>query len=62
MKVQEKISSEKIRETLDGLSEGLKPIIDHLDVASLTQEDKDILLAELDKLEAKALEVKQAFA
>ncbi|MFT4758591.1 MAG: hypothetical protein ACI9LN_000552 [Saprospiraceae bacterium] len=55
---KEKISTVLIDETLAGISEGLKPIIDDLDVDSLSEAQKDNLLEKLGALEKKALEIK----
>ena len=58
MKTKQKLSDELITETLDGLSEGLKPIIDNFDGSKLNKADRIEISQLLDELEAKALEVK----
>ena len=60
MKAKEKISTALIDETLAGISEGLKPIINDLDIDKLNDVQKDNLLEKLGELEAKALEIKRA--
>lgn len=60
MKAKEKISTALIDETLAGISEGLKPIINDLDIDKLNDAQKDNLLEKLGELEAKALEIKRA--
>lgn len=59
MKAQTKISQAEIKAVMDDFSNGLKPIIDNLDMNKLTHSEKKELLDELNKLEAKALEVKE---
>ena len=59
MKAQTKISQVEIKAIMDDFSNGLKPIINNLDVDKLTHSEKEELLEELNKLEAKALEVKE---
>lgn len=59
MKAQTKISQSEIQAVMDDFSNGLKPIIDNLDVDKLTYSEKEELLEELKKLEEKALEVKR---
>lgn len=58
--MKEKISTALIDETLAGISEGLKPIINDLDIDKLNDAQKDNLLEKLSELEAKALEIKRA--
>lgn len=60
MKIKEKLSTEKIDETLANLSKGIQPIIDNLDIGKLSGAERRDILEKLDALEAKALEVKAA--
>ena len=60
MKTKEKISTDLINETLAGISEGIKPIIQNLDFDKLSEKGKENISQLLDELEAKALEIKRA--
>lgn len=59
MKTKAKLSDEIIQETLDGVSEGLKPLIDNFDAAKLSKEDSMDIIKQLDELEALALKIKE---
>jgi len=61
MKSKEKLSDELIQQTLDGISEGLKPAINNFDVSKLDKSSRAEIGQLLDELEAKALEVRRKF-
>lgn len=57
MKAKAKLSEALIQETLNGISEGLKPMKD-FDHSTLSKEERKDLIQQLDELEALALEIK----
>lgn len=61
MKTKNKLSSELIQQTLDGVSEGLKPAIESFDTTNLDKSERAEIMQLLDELEAKALEVRRKF-
>lgn len=61
MKTKEKLGEATIQETLNGLSEGLKPAIENFDATTLDRSERTEIIQLLDELEAKALEVRAKF-
>lgn len=61
MKIKEKLSDELIEQTLNGISEGLKPAIENFDASTLNKSERVEIGQLLDELETKALEVRSKF-